>query len=365
MVTGGGFKPKTRTYVSHFLSAHPEVMTQDNDWKRHPDLYMSDGTMVLLANSTLFRVYPGLLAKHSNVFEGLTESGQFLPNDAEVYDGCPLVRLQDDPEEVACFLKATMGLCHFERNQPMPYPMASAILRLSSKYMVQSLRRQAIEHFKRIIPQSYTEINKTESYTQVFGSNPSDKPHPFQLLPLFRECQLMSFLPWTYYSICALGFQKLVQGDTFTTMNGTDSEIFVEDKHDARIALLGWKALCTMTRDIRNDTIMSSAKDCKGGSTCNDTMRLTWMQGAAYQIDSQAMNQWGMFKLLANSERPLSPNGRTRNNLVLDTVQPCYGCTKAWLKQEENARNAIWFQLPAIFKLPAWEVLKQEENSGM
>lgn len=84
-------------------------MAQDN-WQRHPDLYMPDGSMVLLADSTLFRVYPGLLAKHSNVFEGLTESSPHLPADAEMYDGCPLVRIPDDAEDVVYFLKATMGL---------------------------------------------------------------------------------------------------------------------------------------------------------------------------------------------------------------------------------------------------------------
>lgn len=82
----------------------------EDKWQKHPELYMSDGTMILLAGSTLFRVYPGLLAKHSNVFEGLTESSSYLPADAEAYDGCPVVRLPDDPEDVAHFLKATMGL---------------------------------------------------------------------------------------------------------------------------------------------------------------------------------------------------------------------------------------------------------------
>lgn len=240
----------------------------------------------------------------------------------------------------------------------MSYPVASSILRLSSKYMVQSLRRQAIEHFRRIIPQSYAEMGKTPSFSQVFGSEPGDIPHPFQLLNLFQECRLMTFLPWTYYSVCAFGFKKLVQGDTH---DGTEISL---EQHNARIALLGWKSLCTMTRDIRNDTIMSSAQECKGLPPCTDSMRLGWLQTAAYQIGSEAMEQWKLFKLL----RLVSSENEQLRSAVATAARagfnghPCFPCCKAWLKQEENARNAIWSKLPAVFQLPAWETLKREEE---
>ena len=82
-----------------------------DDWKRHPELYMSDGTMVLLASNTiLFRVYPGLLSKHSDVFGGMATLSECQPPNAEIYDGCPLVRLSDDAQDLAYFLKMTMGL---------------------------------------------------------------------------------------------------------------------------------------------------------------------------------------------------------------------------------------------------------------
>jgi hypothetical protein len=83
---------------------------QSGDWKRHPKLYMPDGTMVLLANNTLFRVYPGLLSKHSEVFRGMASLSGCQPPNSETYDGCPLVRMTDDPEDLAYFLNATMGL---------------------------------------------------------------------------------------------------------------------------------------------------------------------------------------------------------------------------------------------------------------
>ena len=83
---------------------------ESKGWKRHPELYMADGTIVLLANSTVFRVYLGLLSKHSEVFGGMISLSTVQPPNAETYDGCPLVRLTDDAEDLACFLETTMGL---------------------------------------------------------------------------------------------------------------------------------------------------------------------------------------------------------------------------------------------------------------
>ena len=65
--------------------------------------------MVLLANSTVFRVYPGLLSKHSEVFGGMVSLSGHQPENAETYDGCPLVRMPDEAEDLAFFLEATMG----------------------------------------------------------------------------------------------------------------------------------------------------------------------------------------------------------------------------------------------------------------
>lgn len=81
-----------------------------DEWKRHPDLYMPDGTMVLLTGDVVFKVYPGLLAMHSDVFKGMTSLSKHEPEEAEKYDGCSLVRLTDDPEDLAHFLRATMGI---------------------------------------------------------------------------------------------------------------------------------------------------------------------------------------------------------------------------------------------------------------
>jgi hypothetical protein len=216
--------------------------------------------------------------------------------------------------------------------------------------MVYPLRQQAIEHFRRIIPKDFNEIGKTESYTAVFGD---DTPHPFELLTLFRECQLMSFLPWAFYHACKeAGFQKLVEGDS------RDARTIRLSDDDQRVCLLAWKALRGAAQAIRCDTILSYAPDCKMGR-CGDSARLAWLETGFYGSRSDALHQWGMFKLLATSRDGRSPTS-TGNNQDFSKIQPCALCSESWLKSELGRRQAVWARLPSFFELPPWEFLVQD-----
>ncbi|TFK64306.1 hypothetical protein BDN72DRAFT_881571 [Pluteus cervinus] len=159
------------------------------------DFYFSDGNIVLLVPPCVFRVHKGQLGRHSEVFDGMfdvpqpchptgslegankderegkddvgkrkcrsrtgslshrgTEKGSTSPRteDApglEMYDGCQTVRLWDDPQDVYYFLKSLYdGLYVPPTPSPTTFPIISAILRLSTKYMVPHLRRICISH---------------------------------------------------------------------------------------------------------------------------------------------------------------------------------------------------------------------------
>ncbi|KAF8516077.1 hypothetical protein JB92DRAFT_2810425 [Gautieria morchelliformis] len=319
---------------------------QSRDWKHHPELYMPDGTMLFLADNTLFRVYPGLLSKHSEVFSGMASLSQCQPPNSETYDGCPVVRLTDDAEDLAFFFSATMGLQSFHHHQPTSFQFAAAILRLATKYMVEPLRRQAIEHFSRIIPTKFDEIGNKECYKKVFGDDP---PHPFALVSLFRECQIPYFLPWAFYLACNQGFEKLVDGASHN-----DKPIHLSEA-DRRIALFGWKRLRDSTLRIRRTTVMSRATHCKQGA-CNDSLRMCWLDTAFYAVRSDAMEQWKLFNLLARYGETTvgSPLPNLRE------ITPCSSCVASWSTREKKGREDIWNTLPQTFGLPNWEELRQE-----
>ena len=79
-----------------------EVDPQDN-LKRCDELWYADGTVVLQAGTTLFRVYTGILSQYSAIFRDLFAVPQ--PAVQEQYQGCPLVHLPDTASEVYHLLK--------------------------------------------------------------------------------------------------------------------------------------------------------------------------------------------------------------------------------------------------------------------
>ncbi|KAJ7111636.1 hypothetical protein C8R43DRAFT_852582, partial [Mycena crocata] len=121
--------------------------------ERVDSLWFPDGNIVLCAHNVLFRVFRGILAARSPVFADMLAFPQ--PEDAEVVDGCPVLRLDDSAADTMYFLKALFDYEFFA-----PYPAKTdfdaihGILRLGTKYRVEPLRRRALQHLSSAHPTS-------------------------------------------------------------------------------------------------------------------------------------------------------------------------------------------------------------------
>ncbi len=74
--------------------------------RRHEEFWLDDGTTVLVAQDTAFRVYRGLLSSQSTVFQDMLAASN--PDATEIFEGCPVVRLSDPPEELAHLMRAIL-----------------------------------------------------------------------------------------------------------------------------------------------------------------------------------------------------------------------------------------------------------------
>ncbi|KAJ7442592.1 hypothetical protein B0H11DRAFT_2236697 [Mycena galericulata] len=94
---------------------------------REENLWFPDATLVIQAETHVFRVSHGILAAKSPVFP--------QPGDGEMYDGCSLVRLSGSALDTTYFLKA---IFHYDFFDPWPadvgFDVVAGILRLSQKY---------------------------------------------------------------------------------------------------------------------------------------------------------------------------------------------------------------------------------------
>ena len=72
--------------------------------QRDLHLWFDDGSIVLQAESTQFRVYRGILAANSPVFKDMFSLPQ--PNGEELVEGCPVVTLHDSAVDMGHFLRS-------------------------------------------------------------------------------------------------------------------------------------------------------------------------------------------------------------------------------------------------------------------
>ena len=75
----------------------------ENAIVKHPDFYFPDGSVVMIVEQTAFRIHKYVLARHSEVFNGMWDVPQ--PSVSDTYDGCPAVKLTDSKTDFIDVMK--------------------------------------------------------------------------------------------------------------------------------------------------------------------------------------------------------------------------------------------------------------------
>ena len=94
--------------MSNFLPAKRKRTEDPNvDDKPQPkvrsEIWYDDGSVVMQANSTQFRVHQSILSTHSPVLKDML---LLAPADEQLVEGCPVFHLSDSEEDMAHLLKA-------------------------------------------------------------------------------------------------------------------------------------------------------------------------------------------------------------------------------------------------------------------
>ncbi|KAF7297632.1 BTB domain-containing protein [Mycena kentingensis (nom. inval.)] len=131
-------------------------------------LWWDDCGLVIQAENTLYRVSRDFLASHSPVFRDMLLLPS--PQDAETFEGCPLVHLPDSEEDITAFFSA-LFIYDFFLPYPFPttFPVVSSVIRMSDKYGVDGLRARALTHLEATHPMTHPEMKKVyENESETF-----------------------------------------------------------------------------------------------------------------------------------------------------------------------------------------------------
>ncbi|KAJ7212090.1 hypothetical protein GGX14DRAFT_361947 [Mycena pura] len=188
-------------------------------------IWFYDGNIVLIASSVAFKVHRGQLRRHSEVFDDLFSIPQ--PSEQDLYDGCPWIEVYDCPSDVFYFLNALYDGLYFRSPGADDFPVVAAVLRLSTKYLVERLRQRCLARLVLDWPSTVTawdarEQAATDAVGHYIPRIPC--PHPILIIDLALELNLPFLLPAAIYDLARYGPSRILAGTPTPTPVSFTSE---------------------------------------------------------------------------------------------------------------------------------------------
>ncbi|KAJ6596410.1 hypothetical protein DFH09DRAFT_905327 [Mycena vulgaris] len=288
---------------------------------RSSDFWFQDDTVVLQVENTLYRVYRGLLMARSTVFHDTFSISQ-PENEGNHMEGCPVVQLHDKGEDFTRFLKALHQYGTYKNCPVSGFFELWSALRLSDKYDIPVLRHLMISILREIYPSTLKEWATRKPpprYTAHVGNHLS-------------EMSIRRILPAVMYAVCyKLTLNLIVSG------YGTALKIKIQNKEYQNRCILAIPRLMVAQRNSVGYVTVYEDIECNDPSSCN-TEPLLWL---ALDLDDE------------DTLNPLT-NHKLGSRHVFAV---CPSCLESARETCQDARDALWEELPEIFDLGTWEEL--------
>ncbi|KAF7370369.1 BTB domain-containing protein [Mycena sanguinolenta] len=289
-------------------------ITRENADIARSKTWRSDGNVILQAGNTQFRVHWSVLALHSPVFRDM--QGLPQPPDEPTVDGCPIVNLSDNPDDVEYLLKVLYNPT-FLSEKKLSLAVVGALIRLGRKYDFKDLFDWAVGRLTSRFPTTLDEFDAVKPDGLSIERYPGIH---FDIAALASENGILTLLPSVYYWLVSTNsMASLIDG--IERGDGTMAHL---PNLDMRRCAVGQQRL--LTRQFLPGHTLGASKYGEGLIT-----RLS------ANLDVKAL---------------MSPA------LVLKIHPFCANCTQHALQYTTTARKKMWETLPAIFDLPPWNELK-------
>ncbi|KAJ7125101.1 hypothetical protein C8R44DRAFT_131664 [Mycena epipterygia] len=299
------------------------------------DIWHSDGSVILQAEDTQFRVHWGVLALHSSFFRDM--QGLPQPPEQPSVDGCPVVELQDTAVDVQHLLKALYSPT-FLTQEKLPLPAIAALVRLGRKYDFRELLDKAVE---RLTFENPTTLEKYDAlldgrrytttriayYRGIF----------YDIVTLARENNILSVLPCAYYRSLIYHTQE----DSFDGIPRMDGSLAALAPIDQRRCVVGRTKLLKV--QMEPGYPRGRLRSWPNNYDCANILRCTENRLQKYTsyhqlctLNTYAVQQPKIQRLF------------------------CSACQEHIEETVEAGRRKIWEELPGFFDLPPWTEPKND-----
>ncbi|KAG6812753.1 hypothetical protein H0H92_000799 [Tricholoma furcatifolium] len=341
----------------------------------HADLWFKDGSLICRAENTLFRVHMSILERHSIFFRdmlSIPQPGVALadvkrdPGFEENLESVPVIELHDSAEDVGNLLTALYDGPAFGNNDPEDFRIVSGVLRLSTKYLIDSLRTKALAHLSKAWPTDLKAWDMREdlarSHETDISSNGSHLyPHPIAIINLAREVDAPSLLPSAFYDLSRYPFSHIFEptGEDQTyrplppapsTLSVTDLQKLCIGKEASQHAITSLITAMGNGQNARPSSMNSSSHNRKSSQSQN----FVCVSAAACRKDFSELVDLATQHYLFDRERgcydPLYV-AEELGQLKSAEFSECKACARtleAWAAKE---REKMWKSIPTWFRL--------------
>ncbi|KAJ7649978.1 hypothetical protein FB45DRAFT_6491 [Roridomyces roridus] len=321
--------------------------TDDVEIVRSSEIWHSDGSVVLQAGCTQFRVHWGVLSLHSSVFRDL--QGLPQPVNEPKIEGCPVIELSDSSEDVETILNAlydpsvsgdrSTGTDHCPRlffaQENLPLSIIASHIRLGRKYELKKILPAVTERLTNDYPFTLEGYDKLTSSAPAYYSYEGYQGSHIDVLTLTRENNLLQLLPCVYYRIL-LAFTQTELFDGVQRPDGTHVTLSPGD-----VPFAFWRApsCCQANWKSRLGGCAPTAPSC----------------AKTVMLASKSRTQFSQ-ELLLEGKIAAFPS----ISWVLKRSQVCNACKEDARVEIPKGRRKMWDLLPSFFGLPAWAELKND-----
>lgn len=318
---------KTRTGSEKRVEPSPPP--EDDAIVKHPDFYFPDGSVVIIVENTAFRIHKYVLARHSEIFNGMWDVPQ--PPTSDMYDGCPSVKLTDSKTDFIDVMRVMYDVFYFDALRADAklkdlINFISGILRVSTKYNMVAIRKKCISVMQGAFPSTLAtcDIVLSKKYEYV----PSEV---VRIIPLARETNVPVVLPWAFYLCGHISVEGIM---TNTVLSWRDKALCLAGKDRL------WEAQKTLTHEFLMH--FKPAPGCNSACQSRFSCGITWRDTEALRLNPHPLEEykdWGTFPF-----------------------QLCPKCLSAMKLQHKEGREKVWEMLPVIFELGTWDDIVREQN---
>ncbi|KAG8885979.1 hypothetical protein FRB97_008517 [Tulasnella sp. 331] len=182
-------------------------------YAKDPNFYLSDGTICLAVEQTIFKVHQSILARHSTVFRDMFNIPP-PPNDGDdtnKLEGSLVIKLDDASADV----RVLFGLMYDTPPIEVPLAMLESVFRLAHKYNAEQYEAWCIAWIKKY-PSAGGGMVKVYKHPKWLTYNdPHDAARLIKMTEVLNMRELDGIATVAYYALSIANWEAHNQGNAF------------------------------------------------------------------------------------------------------------------------------------------------------